>query len=354
MDRHLLKRKSKRSDPWIPFPGAWVVFRLVPFLLLAGCSSAVLATNPPTLTPSESPSTPTLTSPVPVEETSTLASLVTLSVTPVGMQDTPVTPTITLSPQPSLTPTYDSAAWESLPIIPPISEAVRTIYKLGMKNHNNPRAFSKVGDCETSSAFFLSDFDLGAKAYDLGPYQDLQATIDYFAGSFARISLAAGPGYTASSVLSAIMSDPNQCNAGEFPLACEYRLHRPSFVLVTFGTNDYANSLSAFERYMRIIIDDSIKVGVVPVLATKADNREGNNSINELIAELAHDYDLPLWNFWAAVQSLPDHGLKPDGLHLTFFADHFNDPEAFNYAFPWRNLTALEVLQALQKAVTEE
>jgi len=352
MDGHRL-RKSKRSVRWIWFPGAWIAIRLVPFLLLVGCSSAVIATITPSNTPSEPPPTASLTLTLPVELTATPTFVVTLSGTPPASQDASMTPTITLSPQPSLTPTYDPAVWESLPVIPAISDTVRTLYKLGQKNHNNPQAFSKVGDCETSSAFFLTDFDLGRKAYNLGQYQDLQSTIDYFAGSFGRTSLAAGPGYTASSVLSAIMSDPSQCNAGEIPLACEYRLHRPSFVLVTFGTNDYANSLSAFERYMRTIIVDSMKVGVVPVLATKADNREGNNSINELIAKLAHEYDLPLWNFWAAVNSLPDHGLKQDGLHLTYFPDHFDDPDAFNYAFPWRNLTALQVLQALQKAVTE-
>jgi len=298
--------------------------------------------------------TATLTLTAPVELTFTPISTVTPFITPTTVEEEFGSPTITHSLQPSLTPTYDSAAWESLPIIPTISDTVKKIYELGQKNHNNPHAFSKIGDCETSSAFFLADFDLGPKAYDLGPYLDLQATIDYFAGSFGRTSLAAGPGYTASSVLSAIMADPSQCKAGEIPLACEYRLHHPSFVLVTFGTNDASNSLSTFDHYMRMIIDSSIRIGVVPVLATKADNREGDNSINELIAELAHEYDLPLWNFWAAVNPLPDHGLKKDGFHLTFYADHFNDPNALNYAFPWRNLTALQMLQALQKAVTEE
>ena len=353
MGQPIFKRKAHRSHPVIPFIGAQFVLRLLPLWFLVGCSQTVVGATP-TLMPDESPMTSNLTSTAPVEMTSTLTPVVMPSVIPTGVQGTLVMPMLTLTARPSLTPTYDSATWQSLPVIPAISDTVRSLYKLGQKNHNNPQAFSKIGDCETSSAFFLSDFDLGSKAYNLGLYSDLQSTIDYFAGSFGRISLAAGPGYTASAVLSPIMSDPSQCEAGEIPLACEYRLHRPSFVLVTFGTNDYANSLSAFERYMRIIIEDSMKVGVVPVLATKADDREGNNSINELIADLAHEYDLPLWNFWAAVQSLPDHGLKEDGLHLTYFPNHFNDPAAWNYAFPWRNLTALQVLQALQKAVTEE
>ncbi len=353
MDKQALKRKITKTDHRIPIPGAGFVLRLVPFLLIAGCSGAVISAMP-AVTPTMPLANPTLYLTTPVGTISTPTRMVTPEVTPTGDEEETGMPTITLSPQPSLTPTYDPAAWESLPVVPTISDTVLKIYKLGQKNHNDPHAFSKVGDCETSSAFFLTDFDLGQKAYNLGPYQDLQPTIDYFAGSFGRISLAADPGYTASSVLSLILSDPNQCRPDEIPLACEYRLHRPSFVLVMFGTNDFVNSRSAFERYMRMIIEYSIRDGVVPVLATKADNREGDMSINALIAALAHEYDLPLWNFWAAVQSLPDYGLKEDGIHLTYSPNHFEEPGAMNYAFPRRNLTALQVLEALRKAVTEE
>ena len=49
--------------------------------------------------------------------------------------------------------------------------------------------------------------------------------------------------------------------------------------------------------------------GVVPILATKADNREKDERINRDMAMLAAEYDLPLWNFWAALSDLPDRGL---------------------------------------------
>ena len=150
------------------------------------------------------------------------------------------------------------------------------------------------------------------------------------------------------------MSDPKQCRPGEVPLVCEFRVNRPSFVLIMFGTNDASNSRQAFKHYMQMIIDYSIKSGVVPILATKADNLEGDNSINPIIAELAHDNDIPLWNFWAAVQDIPDQGLKADGSHLTYFPEKYNDPEALQYAFPIRNLTALQVLNALMVAVNQD
>ena len=49
--------------------------------------------------------------------------------------------------------------------------------------------------------------------------------------------------------------------------------------------------------------------GVVPILATKADNRELDDRINRDMSLLAAEYDLPLWNFWAAVSDLPNRGL---------------------------------------------
>jgi len=58
-----------------------------------------------------------------------------------------------------------------------------------------------------------------------------------------------------------------------------------------------------------------------------------------------------LWNFWTGIQSIPNHGLQPDGVHLTFYPNHYDDPQTLNYAFPIRNLTALEVLDVVWKAV---
>ncbi len=258
------------------------------------------------------------------------------------------------SSTPGPTPTYDPASWELLPVIPVISANVLKIYKTGQKFHNNPHAFSKVGDCETSSPYFLTEFDHGKNAYNLGPYQDLQTTIDYFAGSFEHTSLASGQGYSASSTLNMLLSDPSQCRPNEIPLLCEFRVNKPSFVFIMFGTNDAVNSRQAFQKYMQMIIDYAIKNGVVPVLATKADNLEGDMSINLIIAQLAHDNNIPLWNFWAAVQDIPHHGLKDDGVHLTYFPEKYNDPAAMQYAFPIRNLTALQVLDELMVAVNQD
>jgi lysophospholipase L1-like esterase len=121
--------------------------------------------------------------------------------------------------------------------------------------------------------------------------------------------------------------------------------------LIMMGSNDALSRRKGFETYMRQIIEYTLQQGVIPILATKADNLEGDNSINRTIALLAHQYDVPLWNFWLAVQPLPDHGLQNDGVHLTFAKNHFDDPLDLQSAWPIRNLTALQVLDAVWRSV---
>ncbi len=224
------------------------------------------------------------------------------------------------------------------------------VFELGQSLGNNPHAFSKVGDSETFTTWFLTPFDMEPVTYDLGSYQDLQTVIDAFEGSFERESLAARQGFNAASVFAPLWADPAQCQPGETPLACEFRVHKPSFVFILLGTNDYWHK-DDFETQMRKIITTSLEFGVIPILGTKADNLEGDGSINATIFKLAQEFKLPLWNFWRAVQGLPENGLDTDGAHLTFGVNDFDNPEAMQRAWPVRNLTALQVLDAVWRAI---
>jgi hypothetical protein len=220
------------------------------------------------------------------------------------------------------------------------------IYRRGLELGNNPQAFSKIGDCGSTPAWFLGDFDRGPRYYQLGDYQSLQNVIDEFQGSFDRASLAARSGFNVSALFTPLWSDRTFCNPGEAPLECEYRVHRPSLAFITLGANDVWHP-EAFEPQMRKTIEYSLQQGIIPILATKADNQEGDGSINAAIARLAWEYNLPLWNYWAAVNALPNHGLQEDGAHLTWGPNTFDDPDAMNKAWPVRNLTALQVLDAV-------
>lgn len=257
------------------------------------------------------------------------------------------------TPLPSATPTLGPDGWQDLPVVPEtISERTRAIYQRGLELGNNPQAFSKVGDCGSTPAWFLGDFDRGPEFYSLGDHRELQGVINTFAGSYARTSLAAQSGMNASSAFVALWANREICQPGEAPIACEYRVHQPAFVIIMLGTNDVWHP-DRFEPQMRAILDFYIENGVVPILSTKADNLEGDGSLNAIIARLAQEYEIPLWNFWSAVQDLPDQGLQEDGAHLTFGRSFFDDPDWMQRGWTRRNLTALQVLDAVWRGVQD-
>jgi hypothetical protein len=334
-------------------------------LILVGCAGAPVSLTSPLPTPSRaaltaaplSTNTP-LPTPGPTPNPSPNSS-------PTGTQPnmergvvilTPIlgaSPMLGASPSPSPT-ALPPDFWQKMPIIPTqISARVREIYQSGLAVGNNPHVFSRIGDCASAAPAFLVSFDTN---YNLGNYASLQPAIDYFKGSFERPSLAAKAGLNSAGLLTTLWTGP-QCQKDESLLDCQYRLDRPSFALISIGTNEayYVHeNPGSFEHNLRIILDDTIARGIVPVLGTKADDVEGDGSINASIARLALEYQLPLWNFWLAVQPLPDHGMvAPEHLSSVSylnFAD-FSIPNSLEYGMQVRNLTALQMLDFLRESL---
>ena len=319
--------------------------------LLAACTTGPALANAATALPLPSP-TPTVQVVVPIPSLAAISTQTQQAGAPLAPTSPVETPALAVV---SATPTGWHAPddWQRLPIIPTVSDRGRAIYLSGISQGNNAHAFSKIGDCESQAVWYLTDFDHGAGAYSLGPYQYLQSVIDYFPGSFARMSMAARPSFNAASLMSPLWAERAVCQPDESPLACEVRIWRPSLTLVMLGTNDSPRPAS-FEGNLRKVLDYLIAQGVLPVLATKADNLEGNGSINATIARLAAEYDLPLWNYWRATQPLPKHGLQPDGAHLTNGPNHFDDSKAMESGWAVRNLTALQALDAVWQGVTHK
>ena len=245
-------------------------------------------------------------------------------------------------------------AWREMPVVPEeISDRARAIYGYGISLGNDRTHFSIIGDCQNVSSYFLSTFDKPGD-YSLGKeYDYLQPTIDYYQGSFSRQSLAVKGGFNAAAVISPLRADPEACNQGESPLDCELLTWKPSIVIVSMETWWSEKPAEEYDRYMRRVLDRIIETGALPIIATKADNLEGDNAINATIAQIAYEYEIPMWNFWAAVQPLPSQGLSPDRFHLTFARNFFDDPDRMESAWPWRNLTALQTLDAVRKALSE-
>ncbi len=288
-------------------------------LLLAGCSSTPQA----------------IASPSP-ESTKPAASA------------TPTLPSFTAIPtDPNVTPTPDLRLppdrWKEWPVIPTLSARAREIYQRGLAMGNDPHAFSKIGDCQSVPASFLGIYD--TDRYSFAPeYQSLQDTVDYYAGSFNREGESVRGGFNASSVLLPFWANTEVCQPGENPMQCENRIHNPSLVFVSLEVWFEGRTPDVHENYLRQIIEYNLEQGTLPILVTKADNVEGDYSINATIAKLAYEYDLPLWNYWLAVQPLPNHGLDPTdpiGFHLNL--DGWN----------MRSFSALQVLDSIRRAMAD-
>ena len=302
---------------------------LLSILLLAACTTAPTAMAQPEI---ESTSVPEITE----AATEEVAA---------ATEESAPTPRPTLGPD----------EWMTLPVVPEVTDTAREIYARGQELGRDPTHFSKVGDCQTNTGFYLVDFDHEGW-YGLGEYAYLQDTIDYYQGSFSRTSLAMRDGYNVAAILTALRADPKQCEKGENPIQCEFRLHNPSIAIISLETNFNDRPADDYGKYMRQIIEYSIEQGVVPILATKGDNVEGDNSINAEIAEIAVEYDIPLWNLWAALQPLPNQGHDTelnDGFHLSFSRNFFDQPKNMLSGWPWRNLTALQALDAVRTGLNQ-
>jgi len=316
-----------------------------------GCLLIFLsACTPAPSMPATASSLPVTVSPKPVSTGTMVPSSAAplASATPLAVEFSP-TPVSSPSPLP---PDF----WKSLPVIPAqVSPRVRTIYQQGLSMGNQAHIFSRIGDCASAAPAFLVGFD---RNYNLGQYTSLQPAIDYFKGAFDRPSLAAKAGLNSAGLLTTLWTG-EQCQKNESLLDCQYRLDRPSFAFIDIGTNEayYVHTNpGSFERNMRLILDDTIAKGIVPVLGTKADNIEGDESINASIARLAVEYQIPLWNFWRAVQPLPEHGLvDPDHLSSVSYANFvdFSMPNSLEYGVQVRNLTALQMLEFLRKQLAD-
>ncbi|MBV6402557.1 MAG: hypothetical protein CNIPEHKO_02870 [Anaerolineales bacterium] len=193
-----------------------------------------------------------------------------------------------------------------MPVIPTnIDPSLRKVYERGLSLGNDPHAFSLFGDCQARPAEFFGVFETDESLYQsLSP--DLQETVDNFRGSFNRESPTAQDGTTPGALLWIQWHQGKfDCTFAETPVECELRIHRPSFVIIQIGTHFESRNTD----YLRRIIEQLLDEGVIPILATKADNREKDERVNRDMALLASEYDLPLWNFWAAVSDLPNRGL---------------------------------------------
>jgi LysM repeat protein len=252
-------------------------------------------------------------------------------------------PPATGNPPPA---TLNGIPIDQIVVMPPnVLENSRAIYAKGQELGRNPRAFAKVGDSTIETDHFLSRFDEGP--YNLGDYAYLQRVIDFFPGSFNRDSAAVRIGLHSWTVFDPVWADKAVCQPNETVIACEFRLHNPSIVLIRLGSND-VGAPGLYDESMRQIVEYAIDNGVIPIIGTKADRNEGSNQNNDIIRQITADYQIPLWEFDPVAGTLPGRGLDVDNVHMnTFYSHDYTDPTAFTRGHAMHNLTALMALDAM-------
>ena len=260
---------------------------------------------------------------------------------------------ITETPEPTVdnsTPTPDLRTppeeWQKWPIVPDITNRSYAIFATGQQNQVSIHSFSKIGDCQNVKEAFLGIYDKEGRYFLREDETDWQTTIDNFNGFFDRDGEAIEQGLNVAAALSPLHANPDTCQANESPLMCELRVANPGFAFVSFERWwPDETPPEVYEQYLRIVIQTIIDYGTVPILVTKADNIEGDHRINLIIAKLAFEYDVPLYNWWRAAQFLPNQGMDPernDGFHISF------------EAWDTRSYYALETLDHLWKGLTNQ
>ncbi len=305
-------------------------------------TSQIETTQSPTPQP---PSPPTQ-----VAQPATLTPQVEVSPPPTATNPPPAT----ASPIPP-TPTHAPVPINDLPvdtfvILPPdVQENIRLIYANGQTWGRNPNAYSILGDSTVLNPQLLARFD--KEDLNLGEYSYLQPTVDTFANNWTRYGVAARNGLHSWSVFDPLWANKNWCEPEEDLLTCELRLQNPSYLIIRLGSND-AGAPSGFAYNMRQMVELTISSGVIPIIMTKADRFEGDNTNNEIMREIAADYKIPIWDFDVLADTLPERGLDEDQIHTKeYLSNDFTLPETFQSGHAMQDLSGLMMLDALLKTV---
>ena len=277
-----------------------------------------------------------------------------------------------------------AADFQSAPVVPVIDAAMQahlqSVYRLGQTLGERADVFSKVGDSNSFSPYFLAP--MGSPDYasanfgDLGSYTSLVNTLAYFRvqgvdsennNSFSHASVATYGGWTSTNLLTPGLRGVNVGLVGDAvlpPLLAEIQETRPAIALVMIGTCEVGfDETQSYEENLTTITQYLLSQGVIPVLSTIPDIKLSPDpalvtqveQYNQIIADVAGANNVPLWNLSAALSSLPNQGLGIDQVHLSVGPGSSADFAAADLAYGMnvRNLTALEVLDKLVKVVEQ-
>jgi len=224
----------------------------------------------------------------------------------------------TLDGDPSRAANPQEARLYQLPIMPHLGGAMHQVYERGRIRGRNPAVVTRVGDSLLNSDWYL--LPMRQTNYRLGMFNFLEPDIRFF-GPNMRWSVAVQRGLSTYSVHDSLHAGRG-CLPNETPLLCEYRTANPIAAFIMFGPNDLViNAPEDYRQNMARIVEVSFEQGVIPVLMTFSSHPRHrfyarSLQYNNIIADLAEQYQVPLINVWLAARHLPEYGLEQDLVHL--------------------------------------
>ncbi|MEK6256044.1 MAG: thermonuclease family protein [Chloroflexota bacterium] len=241
----------------------------------------------------------------------------------------------------------DPKEWETWPVVPLISDNAKEIYLASIASGHAAGHFSILGDCQAPQWKLFGSFD--SQSLNIpAELVYLKPSMEKYAGQWGRNSITVKSGNTVASLYSVYWADPAFCGPAESAIECELRANNPSVALIMLGTN-WGNGKDAdFDRRMRETVEYLIARNVLPIIVNKADPANPyvrEFPLNRIMAQIAYDYDIPLWNFWASVQHLYNGGIDPNDPYMI----HLNDD-----AFKIKRWDGLQTLHVLHEAVYGE
>jgi hypothetical protein len=257
------------------------------------------------------------------------------------------------------------------------SPQIQAIFEQGQALGNHAGIFIKIGDSNSTSGDYLRPMGMRFWGCNYGIYEtDFSETIQFFSSekpypafinSFDTTNVTAQNGLNTFGLFDSFWATADYCRGGESPLACEYRIMKPSIALVMIGLMDLEQiPVEVYARNLDRAVAWLIEQGVIPVLSTfpvlndypEAGARSlwGKSiELNLAMVTIAEKYQIPLVNLWGAFQSLPDVGIGPDRTHIRHelgkFCD-FTGAEA-EISGTLRNYLTLRALDTLYGNLTQ-
>jgi hypothetical protein len=267
-----------------------------------------------------------------------------------------------------------------------MKDRLRAVYLAGQAAGNHRDVFAKVGDSITAMPDFLvaigcGDVEWGRWEAGLSPVVERwSAAVPRgwelepcaASNSFTRVGSAAFPGWKVGDLLRPHVPRPADCPPPvDVAVRCELHQLRPSVALLEIGTNDMVLAdgetldPGGFERWrgeLRQVIQEILDAGVIPVVSTLPPRRNPPATEplpprwNAEVVRIARELQVPLWDYWLALQSASQTGMSYDWVHPSPAPTGAGDlrDAAMDWGFNVRNLTALQVLEKVGRVVLDD